>query len=61
MLGIKKCLLCRQKMELNRSEVEGSLMAALNNARFSYKKNDDKLHMVVMLPKSVDSLEASIE
>ena len=39
MLGIKKCLLSRQKLESNHSGVEGSLIRPLN-ARFLYKKND---------------------
>ena len=40
MLGIKKCLLSRQKLESNHSGVEGSLIRPLNNARFLYKKSD---------------------
>ena len=39
MLGIKKCLLSRQKLESNHSGVEGSLIRPLN-ARFLYKKSD---------------------
>ena len=40
MLDIKKCLLCRQKLECNHSGVEGNLIRPLNNARFLYKKSD---------------------
>ena len=45
MLDIKKCLLCRQKIECNHSGVEGSLIRPLNNARFLYKKNDMQFYV----------------
>lgn len=60
MLGIKKCLLCRQRLECNHSGVEGNLIRPLNNARFLYKKNDEFLHAVVLLPKSIDIAEGCI-
>ena len=44
MLGIKKCLLCRQNLESNHSEVEGSLIRPLN-VRFLYKKNDEQFRV----------------
>ena len=44
MLGIKKCLLSRQKLESNHSGVEGSLIRPLN-ARFLYKKNDEQFRV----------------
>lgn len=59
MLGIKKCLLCRQKLESHHSGVEGSLIRPLN-ARFLHKKNDENLHAVVMLRKSIDVEEGCI-
>ena len=60
MLGIKKCLLCRQKLECNHSGVEDNLICPLNNARFLYKKNDESLHALVMLRKSMDIAEGGI-
>ena len=59
MLGIKKCLLCRQKLEGNHSGAEGSLIRPLN-ARFLYKKNDESLHALIMLRKSMDIAEGGI-
>lgn len=59
MLGIKKCLLSRQKLECNHSGVEGSLICPLN-ARFLHKKNDKSLHAVVMLRKSIGIAEGCI-
>lgn len=59
MLGIKKCLLSRQKLESNHSGVEGSLIRPLN-ARFLQKKNDKSLHAVVLLQKSIDIAEGCI-
>ena len=60
MLDIKKCLLCKQKLECNHSGVEGSLIRPLNNARFLYKKNDEVFNLVVELCKSIDIMEESI-
>ena len=59
MLGIKKCLLCRQKLESNNSGAEGSLIRPLNNARFLYKKNDKLFHVCVDIGK--DILEESVD
>ena len=58
MLGIKKCLLCRQNLESNHSEVEGSLIRPLN-ARFLYKKNDMPFHVSVDIRKGI--LEESVD
>ena len=58
MLGIKKCLLSRQKLESNHSGVEGSLIRPLN-VRFLYKKNDMLFHVVVDIRKGV--LEESVD
>lgn len=59
MLDIKKCLLCRQKLECNHSGVEDNLICPLNNARFLYKKNDMLFHVVVDIRKGV--LEESVD
>ena len=59
MLGIKKCLLCRQNLESNHSGVEGSLIRPLNNARFLYKKNDMLFHLGVDIRKGI--LEESVD
>ena len=58
MLGIKKCLLSRQKLESNHSGVEGSLIRPLN-ARFLYKKNDMLFHLGVDIRKGI--LEESVD
>ena len=59
MLGIKKCFLCRQKLESNYSEAEGSLIRPHNNPRFLYKKNDKLFHVCVDIRK--DILEESVD
>lgn len=59
MLGIKKCLLCRQNLEWNHSGAEGSLMRPLNNARFLYKKNDMQFRVGVDIRKGI--LEESVD
>lgn len=59
MLGIKKCLLSRQKLESNHSGVEGNLIRPLNNARFLYKKNDMLFHMDENIRKGI--LEESVD
>ena len=53
MLGIKKCLLCRQKLESSHSGVEGNLIRPLNNARFLYKKNDMPFHVNADIRKGI--------
>ena len=58
MLGIKKCLLCRQKLESNHSGVEGNLICPLN-ARFLYKENDILFQVRVDIRK--DILEESVD
>ncbi len=58
MLGIKKCLLSRQKLESNHSGVEGSLIRPLN-ARFLYKENDILFQVGVDIRK--DMLEESVD
>lgn len=58
MLGIKKCLLCRQNLESNHSGAEGSLICPFN-ARFLYKKNDMLFHLGVDIRKGI--LEESVE
>ena len=60
MLNIKKCLLCRQKLECNHSGVESNLICHFNNARFLYKKNDKSLHAVEMFRKHIDIAEERI-
>lgn len=59
MLGIKKCLLCRQKLDSNHSGVEGSLICPLNNAHFSYKKNDMLFRVYEDICKGI--LEESVD
>ena len=59
MLGIKKCLLSRQKLESNHSGAEGNLISLLNNARFLYKKNDMLFHLGVDIRKGI--LEESVD
>ena len=59
MLGIKKCLLSRQKLESNHSGVEGNLISLLNNARFLYKENDILFQVGVDIRK--DMLEESVD
>ena len=58
MLDIKKCLLCKQKLECNHSGVEGNLIRPLNNARFLYKENDILFQVRVDIRK--DILEESV-
>ena len=58
MLGIKKCLLSRQKLESNHSGVEGSLIRPLN-VRFLYKKNDEQCRVGEDIRK--DILEESVD
>ena len=58
MLGIKKCLLSRQKLESNHSGVEGSLIRPLN-ARFLYKKNDEQFRVGEDIRR--DILEESVD
>ena len=53
MLGIKKCLLSRQKLESNHSGAEGNLISLLNNARFLYKKNDKPFHVNADIRKGI--------
>ena len=53
MLDIKKCLLCRQKLECNHSGVEGNLIRPLNNARVLYKKNDKPFHVSADIRKGI--------
>ena len=59
MLGIKKCLLSRQKLECNHSGAEGNLISPLNNARFLYKENDILFQVGVDIRK--DMLEESVD
>ena len=59
MLGIKKCLLSRQKLEWNHSGGEGNLIRPLNNARFLYKKNDIQFHVDADIRKGI--LEESVD
>ena len=59
MLGIKKCLLSRQKLECNHSGAEGNLISPLNNARFLYKKSDIPFLVGVDIRK--DILEESVD
>lgn len=58
MLGIKKCLLSRQKLESNHSGVEGSLIRPLN-VRFLYKKNDEQFRVGEDIRKGI--LEESVD
>ena len=58
MLGIKKCLLSRQKLESNHSGVEGSLIRPLN-ARFLYKENDEQFRVGEDIRRDV--LEESVD
>ena len=58
MLGIKKCLLSRQKLESNHSGVEGSLIRPLN-VRFLYKKNDEQFRVGEDIRR--DILEESVD
>ena len=58
MLGIKKCLLSRQKLESNHSGVEGSLIRPLN-VRFLYKKNDEQCRVGADIRKGI--LEESVD
>ena len=60
MLGIKKCLLRRQKLECNHSGVEGSLIGPLN-ARFLHKKNDKHIHAFVVFRKDRVIAEGCID
>ena len=53
MLDIKKCLLCKQKLEYNHSGAEDNLICLLNNARFLYKKNDMPFHVNADIRKGI--------
>ena len=61
MLGIKKCLLSRQKLESNHSEAEGNLISPLNNARFLYKKSDIPFLVGADIRKGIVIVEDSID
>ena len=61
MLGIKKCLLSRQKLESNHSGAEGNLISLLNNARFLYKKSDIPFLVGADIRKGIVIVEDSID